>query len=522
VSPAHLRWVSGGAAIGREQRLTITAGVVALGLTCSVFYNSIRTALRHVVAGEYLVALGDLSLLLLAGLLAYGCLVYLLARIGHLARLRAAPHEEADAPLAGDEPEDDSSLVALVPSYREDPQIVLRTLFSAALQPHPNRSVVLLIDDPSPSGPTPASLKAVRALPGVVRELLSPIREHYELAIQQFDQRAQAGELNLADEARQVAESCLHAADWFDAQADKHPEGDIAYLFFTDLTFRLPASRWRSEARRWAALAQESGASLSADRLRRAYGELLSTFRVQVTSFERKRFANLSHTENKAMNINTYLGLLGGSYCFKSSTAGLLLSRCPEDDADLIVPDADFGLILDADTIVSPDYTPRLMPRFRDPDGERLAVVQCPYSTFPGDRGVLQRIAGAQTDIQYLIHQGLTYYDATYWVGANALVRVTALRELAVKDIERGFEIVKFIRDRTLIEDTESTIDLVSRGWRLFNHPERLAFSMTPPDLGRCWFSAAVGPPGVYRSSLSCSLTCDSPDASQPGSQKAS
>jgi cellulose synthase/poly-beta-1,6-N-acetylglucosamine synthase-like glycosyltransferase len=61
---------------------------------------------------------------------------------------------------------------------------------------------------------------------------------------------------------------------------------------------------------------------------------------------------------------------------------------------------------------------------------------------------------------------------------------MAALREIAEKTLERGHEIVKFIRDRTLIEDTESTIDLVRKGWRLFNQPERLAFSMTPPDFG--------------------------------------
>jgi cellulose synthase/poly-beta-1,6-N-acetylglucosamine synthase-like glycosyltransferase len=316
--------------------------------------------------------------------------------------------------------------------------------------------------------------------------------------MQQFDNRAQTGELDLAAEARQVADLWLHAADWFEAQADQLPEADPASLFFADLTFRMPASNGRLEARRWAELAQSPHAPLSADRLRRAYGGLLNVFRVQVARFERKRFANLSHAANKAMNINSYLALLGGSYRSESSAAGWLLSKCPIEDADLIVPDADFALILDADTIVSPDYTPKLMSRFRAPDGEKLAVVQSPYSTFPGDSGVLQRIAGAQTDVQYLIHQGLTYYDATFWVGANALVRLAALRDLAVTEVERGFEIVKFLRDSTLIEDTESTIDLVSRGWRLFNQPERLAFSLTPPDFGslliqrRRWASGGV------------------------------
>ena len=41
-----------------------------------------------------------------------------------------------------------------------------------------------------------------------------------------------------------------------------------------------------------------------------------------------------------------------------------------------------------------------------------------------------------------------------------------------------------FIQDRTVIEDTESSVDLVARGWSLYNYPERLAFSATPPDFG--------------------------------------
>jgi cellulose synthase (UDP-forming) len=35
-----------------------------------------------------------------------------------------------------------------------------------------------------------------------------------------------------------------------------------------------------------------------------------------------------------------------------------------------------------------------------------------------------------------------------------------------------------------VIEDTESSLDLVSRGWRIFNYLERLAYSATPPDFG--------------------------------------
>jgi cellulose synthase (UDP-forming) len=40
------------------------------------------------------------------------------------------------------------------------------------------------------------------------------------------------------------------------------------------------------------------------------------------------------------------------------------------------------------------------------------------------------------------------------------------------------------VQDRTVIEDTESSIDLVARGWRLHNHPGRMAWSATPSDFG--------------------------------------
>jgi Glycosyl transferase family group 2 len=102
----------------------------------------------------------------------------------------------------------------------------------------------------------------------------------------------------------------------------------------------------------------------------------------------------------------------------------------------------------------------------------------------PGAPGVLERIAGATTDIQYIVHQGFTAFNATYWVGANALLRLTALREICTYIEERGHRVPVFIQDRTVIEDTGSTIDLIQRGWRLYNYPERLAYSATPPDFG--------------------------------------
>jgi hypothetical protein len=207
-------------------------------------------------------------------------------------------------------------------------------------------------------------------------------------------------------------------------------------------------------------------------------------FTVEVTSFERKRYLNLSHEVNKAMNLNSYIGLMGKSFRKRFRDGSLHLEEVDSSEADFAVPDADYLITLDADSVVSPDYALRLIHLMEQPGNERVAVAQTPYSAVPNPPGVLERIAGATTDIQYIIHQGFTGYDATYWVGANALLRKSALMDIAVIDEERGFPVKRYIQDRTVIEDTESSIDLVNRGWRLYNYPERLSYSATPPDFG--------------------------------------
>jgi hypothetical protein len=207
-------------------------------------------------------------------------------------------------------------------------------------------------------------------------------------------------------------------------------------------------------------------------------------FSVEVISFERKRFENLSHEANKAMNLNSYIGLVGRSYQERLVGEHLHLVEVSPWVGDFIVPDADYFITLDADSLISPDYAIRLIYFMEQSTNQRVAVAQTPYNSIPNPPKAIERIAGATTDIQYIIHQGFTKFEATYWVGANALLRKSALFDIVVNDTVRGFPIKRFIQDRTVIEDTESSIDLVARGWQLFNYPERLSFSATPPDFG--------------------------------------
>ncbi|EMO24642.1 glycosyltransferase family group 2 [Leptospira interrogans serovar Bataviae str. HAI135] len=167
----------------------------------------------------------------------------------------------------------------------------------------------------------------------------------------------------------------------------------------------------------------------------------------------------------------------------KKDSKGIFLEES-QNDSSFEVPRADFLITLDADSVLLPDYILKLSYVMETPGNERIAVAQTPYSSFPGASNVLEKIAGATTDIQYQIHQGFTNFGATFWVGANAMLRYKALLDIQTFHKERGFQIHKYIQDNTVIEDTESSIDLLDVNWNLYNYPERLAYSATPPDFG--------------------------------------
>jgi chitodextrinase len=148
------------------------------------------------------------------------------------------------------------------------------------------------------------------------------------------------------------------------------------------------------------------------------------------------------------------------------------------------IPDPDYVVTLDADSVLLPEYCLRLVHLLEQQEYQDISITQTPYSSFPGSATRLERIAGATTDLQHIAHQGLTYYDATFWVGANAVIRKKALDQIAESSYTGDYEIKHYIKDRTAIEDTESTIDMGLYGWRLHNYPERLSYSATPPDFG--------------------------------------
>jgi cellulose synthase (UDP-forming) len=417
--------------------------------------------------------------------LTYGFLAYGFTRVAQLQRRRDhRPASAADLDAIFDA--DAAPLAVLVPSYKEELAVVRRTLLSAALQEYPNRRVVLLIDDPyQPHDRADAAgLRAMRGLPWVLQRLFDAPARRCAQGCADFARRSARGAIDPAAEASALAGLYRDAAAWIDTQIAAYPIAEHGDALFVSAVLQRCRDAYRQRATRFRRLA--GAGTLDHATATREYRRLAALFRVEFASFERKRYENLSHAVNKAMNLNSYISLIGRSFVEARAATGngVILQEVPRGSGTFDVPDAAFLLTLDADSVLLPDYALRLTHLLNQPGNERVAVAQTPYSAFPGAPGVLERTAGATTDIQYLIHQGFTRFNATFWVGANALLRKAALEEIRTAHEERGYPVLKYIQDRTVIEDTESSVDLADRGWTLHNYPERLAYSATPPDFG--------------------------------------
>jgi cellulose synthase/poly-beta-1,6-N-acetylglucosamine synthase-like glycosyltransferase len=415
--------------------------------------------------------------------LCHASAMYLVGRAGALVRIR---HHRRASRAALDERfrRDGTRMVTLVPSYAEEPAVVAATLWSAALQEFPDLRVVLLIDDPpEPTDPAArARLAATRDLPMVIGDALAEPRM---ICARAHDDALHAPNLEpTRGDVDRLLATCERAASWLRETAAGYPVSGHADRFLVEEVF-LGLARMITREARDLAESVRHGRLPTRRRLLDIHLRLLRIFSADLDSFERKRYVSLSHEANKAMNLNSYLGLMGASWRIEQTAAGAVLRRCDERaGADIVVPDADFVLTLDADSIVRPEYCVRLVHELSRRKNQDVAVIQTPYCAIPGALTMVERVAGATTDLQHLHHLGKTHFGATFWVGANAIIRRSALDDIATMTVERGFLIWCFIQDRTVIEDTESSMDLAARGWRLLNYPERLSYSATPPDFG--------------------------------------
>ena len=420
----------------------------------------------------------------LIGLMLFANLIYYLSIYGYFRRV-AQPSLPVCLELVSiysDEPRKD--LLILIPSYKEEVELIRQALISAALVEYPKRQVILLIDNnPMPTAPKDALLLATtRQLPQELQRLFDVPSRHLERQRAAFRGRHEHSPLCIDEEVTRLAQSYEWASGWLrtvacDFTGDRPSLSHTDRLFIDRILLAPAESHWEKaqELRRGSRTAKDIG---------QEWRRLSSLFRVEFNTFERKRFVNLSHAPNKAMNLNSYLALIGRGFIEVARPDGLYLEECSDGDGQWQIPDADYVATLDAVSLVTCDYAARLIPVLEQDGHERVAVAQTPYTAIPDPPVAMERAASASTDAQFFSHLGMTYLDSSFWVGASALMRRAALEDIARKSEERGHSIQVYIDDTILIEDAAATIDLIKKNWSVYHYNGRLSYSATPVDFG--------------------------------------
>jgi hypothetical protein len=162
--------------------------------------------------------------LLAVSLLAASATAYLFGRLGFYYRTkngRRTPRAMLDEFFAERRP----AVTALIPSYQEEPGVILMTLLSTALQEYPDLRVVLLVDDPpNPRYAGPRKLlDSANALPAEVERLLSGPRRRFDRALEAFENSVDPYLPSTAGEVHALAAEYEYGASWIRSLSERYP-----------------------------------------------------------------------------------------------------------------------------------------------------------------------------------------------------------------------------------------------------------------------------------------------------------
>lgn len=202
--------------------------IYMITMILSLFVNNPSLTLRFVVEGVLYMTI--------VTTLIFSALVYLVTRQGALYRF--IRHERVPRAMLDDHfaHNYNKGITVLIPSYVEQPKVVEKTIWSAALQEFPDLAVVLLIDDP----PHPKNDEA-RAILKASRELMPKVLAELAAPAERFTKARDETVAALADQMdarRSVVARCAEdyraAAQWLEHKADTWLVEDHTDDFFCD------------------------------------------------------------------------------------------------------------------------------------------------------------------------------------------------------------------------------------------------------------------------------------------------
>lgn len=178
------------------------------------------------------------------------------------------------------------TLTVLIPSYSEEPQIIKKTILSAALQEYPDVRIVLLIDDDESKlkGENLEKLKVTKKLGEDIEGLLSEPREYYEEQYQKFLKANPRKKEITGKQLLKIAQDYGYAQAWLNKLADKEEVEDHLDVFFIDQVLRKLANELE-DLKKALTTSHGENADISFDRAEQLYKRLIWTFAAKIEYF---------------------------------------------------------------------------------------------------------------------------------------------------------------------------------------------------------------------------------------------
>lgn len=361
----------------------------------------------------------------------------------------ACPGEEEALLLAPDCPE----AIMLVPSYREEPELLRRSMLCHALQKIAKKKIVLLLgnevhtDDPQLLINTDKVKQNCTALGSLMNrysvELTEIESDHHNCKYRTRDVVLRFSRY-LSDTAKEIENSSV-----------KYPTD--AFVIH-EVILKMSAF--------FESLAKSID-GMPADEYQSLVKYLKSFFNVEIEVFMRMKYANTEHEKTKAGNLTAYLKYINASYHEEYDE---------KENAWRVIYDGaqnrfEYVGIFDCDTICKPEYLLRKVCFLRREGTDEVGLIQSPYVVPVPEPSIASVASGIQSFWFLPISIGLSGYNSSFWLGFNSCWRYSALEKIP-----------SFLAE-TIIEDVEVSLQLLQRQHKIVTSPEQQCVTYSPKDL---------------------------------------
>ncbi|MDP4182620.1 MAG: cellulase family glycosylhydrolase [Bacillota bacterium] len=374
-------------------------------------------------------------------------------------------------------------VIAVVPTYMEEPSLLKRTLYSLCLQSYRNLHVVMLLgnDAFSRDDEVQNNTKQMRRM---IAGIKAELRKHQQTIREQslkFYTSMPADKNRLSIEYENIGKLLGDTAKWFIQKAREFAADSASYptdkffirhsLVYWYMYFKRRSIRCLKKANSLTSGLKplESDTSDDLHVIEEYYRELGDVFGKTLEVFMRTKYENLEQEKTKAGNLTAYCSLIGQNWINKKQPSGkIILIPCAEGKP---VNEPEYLVSFDSDTIAKPDYILRKIVFMEKKENNKVGLIQSPYVVPSPEKTSVASASGIHSYWFLPVSVALSSFKSAYWLGFNAVMRYEAVKKIK-----------SFLTD-TVIEDTQNSIKLKQAGYEIITSAEEQCITFSPDSL---------------------------------------